>query len=222
MPALDLVNAARLVNLIGALILLTAFAMLVTRQVFGAVNAYALQSVFLAAIGVVVGYATHLPDLYLVALITLVSKAIIITYFVRRIARQTEAWRELSLYLNIPASLLGGCILVVVAYFVTFAIPVEGSLATKPSLAIAVAVMLIGLFVMVTRAELVMQIVGLLTLENGLFFGALAISYGTPLIVEFGIFFDILVAVLVLLVLVTRIRAKMGSTSTTDLTRLRG
>jgi len=222
MPALDLPTAAKLVNLLGAVILLTVFFMLAARQVYAAINAYALQSVLLAAVAGVVGYATGLADLYLVALITLASKAIFITLFLRYVAGRVESWRELALYINIPASLIAGGILTIVAYFATSSIPVRGGLATKPSLSIAVAAMLIGLFLMISRAEVILQIVGLVTLENGLFLGALAVSYGTPLIVEFGIFFDILVGVIVMGILVMRIREGLATTSTTGLQRLRG
>lgn len=222
MPVLDLPTAAKIVNLLGALILLTVFFMLAARQVYAAINAYAMQSVLLAAVAAVVGYATGLSDLYLVAGITLVSKAILIPLFLRYVAGRVEAWRELALYVNIPASLVAGGILTIVAYFTTFAIPVQGSLTTKPSLSIAVAAMLIGLFLMISRAEVILQIIGLVTLENGLFLGALAVSYGTPLIVEFGIFFDILIGVVVMGTLVVRIREGLATTSTSDLRRLRG
>jgi len=221
-PVIDLPSAAKLVNLLGALILLTVFFMLSARQVYAAINAYAVQSVLLAAVAAVVGYATGLTDLYLVALITLTSKAVLITLFLRYVARRVESWRELALYINIPVSLLAGAILTIVAYFVTHSIPVQGGLDTKPSLSIAVAAMLIGLFLMISRAEVILQIVGLVTLENGLFLGALAVSYGTPLIVEFGIFFDILVGVIVMGILVMRIREGMATTSTSELRRLRG
>lgn len=222
MPVLDPALASRIINLLGAIILLTAFGMLAARQVYAAINAYALQSVLLSLTSAVVGYATGHADLYVVALLTIASKAILITYFLRYVARRVEAWRELPLYVNIPASLLIGGILVIVAYFSTYAIPVQGALATKPSLAIGMAVMLIGLFLMVSRAEVILQIVGLVAIENGLFLAALAISYETPLIVEFGIFFDVLVGVIVMGILVTRIRQGLETTSTTELQRLRG
>lgn len=222
MPALDIPTAAKLVNLFGALTLLTVFGVLAARQVYAAINAYTLQSVLLALVAIVVGNATGLADLYIVAAVTVVSKVILIPYFLKLVARRVEAWRELPVYVNVPASLLCGGILTIIAYFTTFSIPVQGALESKPSLAIAVAAMLIGLFVMVTRAQVIMQIVGLVTLENGLFLGALAVSYGTPLIVEFGIFFDILVGVIVMGILVSRIRQGLGTTSTADLQRLRG
>ena len=222
MPPLDPVNATRAIDLLGALILITVFWMLTSRQVYGAISAYTVQSLLLATVAVVIGYAAGLGDLYIVAAVTVASKGILIPYFLRYTARRVEAWRELALFVNIPVSLVVGGILVIVAYFATLSIPVQGGLSTKPSLAIALAVMLIGIFLMISRAEMLLQVVGLVTLENGLFLGALAISYGTPLIVEFGIFFDILVGVIVLGVLVIRVREGLSTTATTELERLRG
>lgn len=222
MPTPDISTASHTINVLGAIILVTGFAMLAARQVYAAINAYSLQSALLAAVAVVIGYATGSHDLYIVAGLTVVSKTILITYFLYVVSRRVEAWREFSVYVNIPGSLVIGAGLTIVAYFTTFSFPVHGALAVKPSLAIAVAMMLIGLFVMVSRAQVIMQIVGLVALENGLFLGALAVSYGTPLIVEFGIFFDILIGVIVMGILVERIRHGLDTTATTELTRLRG
>lgn len=222
MPDVPASEAATAAQFLGTLILLSVFWMLAARQVYAAINAYAMQSVVLAATAVVVGTATHRLDLYVVALLTVLSKVVLITLFLRYVAGRVEAWRELSLYVNIPASLLIGGLLVVLAYFSMRSIPITGVIATKGTLSLAVAVMLIGIFLMISRAEVILQIVGLLTLENGLVLAALAIAYGTPLIVEFGIVFDVLVAVVILGVLAIRIRHGLETTSTTALRRLRG
>jgi hydrogenase-4 component E len=81
---------------------------------------------------------------------------------------------------------------------------------------------LIGLFLLSSRRHAIAQVIGLLTIENGLFSGAIAIAYGMPLIVEFGILFDILVAVIVMSLLVTLIQREFVTADTADLRRLRG
>lgn len=222
MPAVPVTDAARAVELLGTLILLSVFWMLAARQVYAAINAFAIQSALLAATAAVVGYTTGGGDLYVVAGLTIASKVVLITAFMRYVARRIEAWRELPVYVNIPASLIIGGLLVVLAYFSTFSIPISGAIATRGTLAIAVAVILIGLFLMISRAEVILQIIGLLTIENGLVLAALAIAYTTPLIVEFGIVFDVLVAVVILGVLAIRIRSGLETTSTAALRRLRG
>jgi hydrogenase-4 component E len=88
-------------------------------------------------------------------------------------------------------------------------------------LSVSIAVMLIGLFIMMTRKKALTQIVGLLTIENGVFLSGLSITYGMPLIVEVGIFFDILVAALILGVFVFRINQTFDSINVDALRRLK-
>ena len=88
--------------------------------------------------------------------------------------------------------------------------------------AAAFAVFLIGFFMMLNRRKALTQVLALLTLENGVFLAAICLTYGMPLIVELGIFFDVLVAVLVLGILVFRIRESFESMDVSKLRRLRG
>jgi hydrogenase-4 component E len=87
---------------------------------------------------------------------------------------------------------------------------------------VAIAVFLIGFFMMVNRRKALTQVLALLCLENGLFLAAISLTYGMPLLVELGIFFDLLVAVMVLGILVYRIRGTFDSMDVSRLTRLRG
>ncbi len=130
--------------------------------------------------------------------------------------------REAELYLSLPASLLVGFLLMLLAFFVSPAVVAPGTFLNEPPLAISVALVLIGLFILSSRRHALAQVVGLLTMENGLFSGAIAIAYGMPLIVEIGILFDILVAVLVLALLVTLIQRQDLAVDTAELRRLRG
>jgi hydrogenase-4 component E len=93
--------------------------------------------------------------------------------------------------------------------------------AVSRVLSVSIAMMLIGLFIMTTRKNAITQIVGLLTMENGVFLSGLSITYGMPLIVEVGIFFDILVAVLILGVFIFRINKTFESISIDSLRGLR-
>jgi hydrogenase-4 component E len=93
--------------------------------------------------------------------------------------------------------------------------------AVSRVLSVSIAMMLIGLFIMMTRKKAITQIVGLLTMENGVFLSGLSITYGMPLIVEVGIFFDILVAVLILGVFIFRINKTFESISIDSLRSLR-
>jgi len=90
------------------------------------------------------------------------------------------------------------------------------------TLAVAVSLFLIGFFMMLNRRKAVTQVLALLSLENGLFLAAISLTYGMPLVVELGVFFDLLVATMVLGILVYRIRETIDSMDVSKLRRLRG
>jgi hydrogenase-4 component E len=92
----------------------------------------------------------------------------------------------------------------------------------RNTLPVAIALFLIGFFMMINRRKALTQVLALLTLENGLFLAAISLTYGMPLIVEVGIFFDVLVAAMILAILVYRIRETFDSMDVSRLSRLRG
>jgi hydrogenase-4 component E len=213
--------ASHILQALGALLLLTAFAALGARRVADYINAFAVQSVALALVAGVVGYYTGSGHLYAVAVLTVLIKAIAITAILRAVASLMRAQRELRLYLNLPESLLAGSLLTLLAFFVSPTVVAPGTFLNEPPLAVSVAIVLIALFILSTRRHALAQVVGLLMIENGLFSGAIAIAYGMPLIVEFGILFDILVAVIVLGLLVTLIQRQGLAVDTAELRRLK-
>jgi hydrogenase-4 component E len=214
--------AVQLLQVLGAFLLLTAFAAVAARLLPGAIAAYAVQSLALALVAAVVGYFTSSTDLYIVAVLTILVKCGAITWILRTAAARLHLQREMRPYLNIPLSLLICAALTVLAFFTSPAIVAPGTFLNEPPLAISIALVLIGLFILSSRRHALAQVIGLLTIENGLFSGAIAIAYGMPLIVEFGILFDILIAVIVMSLLVTRIQRELITADTTDLRRLRG
>jgi hydrogenase-4 component E len=214
--------ASEILQALGALLLLTVFATIGTSRVAGYINAFAVQSVALALVAAVVGYFTGSRHLYVIALLTLGIKSVAITAILRAIAARVELQREPGLALNLPASLLIGGLLTLLAFFASPAVVAPGTFLNEPPLAVSVALVLLGLFVLSGRRHALAQVVGLLTIENGLFSGAIAIAYGMPLIVELGILFDILVAVLVLGLLVTLVQRQGLAVDTAELRRLRG
>lgn len=220
-PAIPTV-ASQLLQALGALLLLTAFAALGTARAAGYIKAFAVQSVVLAMVAGVIGYFTGSAHLYVVAGLTVVIKAGAITLILRAVARRVGLQREPGLVLNLPASLLVGGLLTLLAFFASPAVVAPGTFLNEPPLAISVALVLMGLFLLSSRRHALAQVVGLLTIENGLFSGAIAIAYGMPLIVEIGILLDILVAVIVLGLLVTLVERQGMAIDTAELRRLRG
>jgi hydrogenase-4 component E len=214
--------ASQILQVLGALLLLTAFAALGARRIADYINAFAIQSVILALVAGVVGYYTGSSHLYAIAVLTILIKVIAITAILRAVAALMRSQRELRPYLNLPESLLAGSLLTLLALFVSPTVVAPGTFLNEPPLAVSVAIVLIALFILSTRRHALAQIVGLLMIENGLFSGAIAIAYGMPLIVEFGILFDILVAVIVLGLLVTLIQRQGVAVDTAELRRLKG
>jgi hydrogenase-4 component E len=174
------------------------------------------------ALLVVLGYGeTHI---LIAAVLTIAIKAIAIPVVLSRVIERIHVHKEVDFSINIPASLLlcGG--MVVLADSVAHSI-LDAQRADAPAvsrvLSVSIAMMLIGLFIMMTRKKAITQIVGLLTMENGVFLSGLSITYGMPLIVEVGIFFDILVAVLILGVFIFRINKTFEAISIDSLRSLR-
>ncbi len=214
--------AVQLLQALGALLLLTTFALVAARLLSGALQAYALQSLIIALVAAVVGYYTHSFDLYIVAVLTVVVKCGVIVWILRSVTQRLHVQREMRPYLGIPASLLICALLTLLAFFTSPAVVAPGTFLNEPPLAISIAMVLIGLFILSSRRHAIAQILGLLTIENGLFSGAIAIAYGMPLIVESGILFDVLVAVMVMGLLVTLIQRELITADTADLRRLKG
>ncbi len=214
--------AVQLLLSLGTLLLLTTFAMVAVRTIPQAIQAYAWQSLVLALVAVVVGFFTGSRDLYIVAVLTVLVKWGGVTWILRRVTNRLHMQREARPYLNIPLSLIICALLTLLAFFTSPAVVVPGTFLNEPPLAISIAMVLIGLFILSSRRHAVAQVIGLLTIENGLFSGAIAIAYGMPLIVEFGILFDILVAVIVMSLLVTLIQRALITADTADLRRLKG
>jgi len=213
---------SQILQILGALLLLTAFATIASRHVGDYIRAFAVQSLVLALAAVTVGYVVHSIDLFVVAALTVLVKTGLIPYILKNVSNRLHLKREVGLYLNVPASLLAGVSLTLLAFFTSPTLVVPGTFLNEPPLAVSVSLVLIGLFIMSTRRHAIAQVLGLLTVENGLFSGAIAIAYGMPLIVEFGILFDILVAVLVMGLLVILIQREVVTADTAELRRLRG
>lgn len=214
--------AVQLLQILGALLLLTTFAIVAVRTLQQAIRLYALQACVLALVALVVGVFTGTTDLYLVAGLTLLVKCGAIAWLLHRVTTRLPVQREVRPALNTPLALLICGMLTILAFFVSPAVVAPGTFLNEPPLAFSVAMLLIGLFLLSSRRHVITQVLGLLIIENGLSSGAIAIVYEMPLLVEFGILFDILVAVLVMSLLVTLLHRSLLSADTADLRRLKG
>jgi hydrogenase-4 component E len=217
----------KIITLMAALILVLQIMMVAQRGLVTNIRAFGVQSFLLAAIAVTIAYFNRAPHIYIVAALTFVFKAILLPVGLERLVNKIEIRREIEPFVNVPISVVVSGFLTLLAYVIaeSFHRPDE---ATAPAslghntLAVAIALFLIGFFMMVNRRKALTQVLGLLSLENGILLAAISLTYGMPLIVEVGIFFDVLVAALLLAILIYRIRETFDSMDVSRLRRLRG
>lgn len=224
MPESSVTAALNSLNALAAgLFLLSAFAMVATRQTRGCLQLFIGQSLLLAASAFLLGAAHHSSHLVAVGVVNLITKPIIIPWILRRtLSEEVYARREIDQVLNIPTSLLIALGLAVFAYFVTLPIlDAVGPEFRGANVPIGFAGMLLGAYTLAVRREAVPMLIGVLAMENGAFFAGIALSRDLPLIVELAIASDGLVLVFVTGVLVRAIQQRIGSTRVGELASLR-
>jgi hydrogenase-4 component E len=201
--------------------LLCALAILWRRHLPAYVTAFRWQSYALAFVGAVVAWRGHTAELLVVALLILVVKGIAVPVVLERLEARFAAEREVRPLINTEVSLLitGG--LAVLAYELSRPVVAVVTLPTRGGLPFALALILISLFVVVSRRLAITQIIGFLMLENGIALLAILGAYGVPFIVELGVFLDVLMGVLVMQVLVYRIHETFDSVDVEQLNRLK-
>lgn len=213
--------ATRLIDVLGALLLFTMILILGAGQLYRAIYAVAAQSVLIALAGVVLGAATGNVDLFIVAAITLVVKAIGLPWLLLRVIRRVGVRREIETVVPITATLAVAAGIVVLAFRLSSSLGAVRQAITGNALPVGIALTLIGVLVMMSRRTAMTQMVGLFASENGIFFTAMAVSQGMPLIIEIGVVLDVILGALVMGVLVLRVRSSVDA-DIADLDRLRG
>ena len=186
--------AAQINSLMAALILLTAFGLLIQRRILALLHLFAWQGFFLCLSTAFVGYVTGVHHLFISSLLTLTLKVIVLPYILYALVRKLEIRREIETLVKIPTTMLIGIALVIFSYHLTAPITRLSTLVTRSTLAVALATVMLGLLMMVTRRHAVTQIIGFLAMENGLFFAATSATYGMPMVVELGVALDLLIA----------------------------
>jgi hydrogenase-4 component E len=209
--------------LTGAVFLLTALGVVATRQVLASLQLFITQSLLLALSAGLLGVALGSSHLFTVAVITIATKTVMIPWVLRHtVSSEVYRTREIDRVLNIPSSLLIAAVLVILAYAV--ANPLLGAVDVpfaRINLPLGIAAMFLGIFTIVVRREAVPQLLGLLALENGVFFAGVAIVPDLPVIAELAAAVDVPVVALVVGLLTRRIHLRLGTTSVGRLIALR-
>jgi len=208
------------VQFLAILLLLSAFLLTRTTRLKSAVHILVAQSVMVAVACASGGLETETTHMLVAAFLTVVIKAGLIPYALFRIVALLEHEREVNPILGPNASSMAAAAAIVLTY-ATIDRTLPGVLS-RDAIATSLALVFIGLLLIITRRQAIMQIVGLITMENGLYLLGLSTTRGLPLIIELGIFFDVLVAVSVLVILTYRIKSSFRSTDTSILKELKG
>ena len=212
---------AQILNLLAAILLLLAFAMLAQRRVRTLVNLFAAQGLALAISTGLVAYTTGQQHLWWSAGLTLLLKVILLPWLLHRLIRQLDVRWDVEGLINIPTTMLIGIVLVVFSFNLAVPISQLASTVTRATLGIAMAIVMLSFLMMITRRKAIPQVIGFLSMENGLFFAATSATYGMPMVVELGIALDVLVGMLILGVFFFQIRERFDSLDLKHLEKLR-
>jgi hydrogenase-4 component E len=211
----------QLINLFAAALLLLSFAMLTQRRILSLINLFAAQGFVLFLSTTLVAWLTGQHHLYGSAALTLALKVIALPWILHRLIRRLNVKWDVETLINIPTTMLVGIVLVILAFNLALPITMLAGTVTRATLGIALACVLLSFLMMITRSKAVPQVIGFLSMENGLFFAATGAVYGMPMVIEFGVALDVLVGALILGIFIFEIRERFDTVDTRHLERLK-
>jgi len=213
--------ALQFVDFLSALLLLIVFAMLAQRRILSLINLFAWQGALLTVSTCVVAYSTHQHHLYYSAALTLVLKVLLLPWLLHRLIQKLNVKWDVETLINIPSTMLVGIGIVIFAFNLAAPITEMAEGLTRGLIGIALASVLMSLMMMMTRRKAVSQVVAFLSLENSLFFAATSATQGMPLVVEFGIALDVMVASFIFGIFFFQIRETFDSLDITNMENLK-
>jgi hydrogenase-4 component E len=203
--------ASQSVNLLAALLLLIAFAMLSQRRILTLIHLFAWQGAALAASTFIVAYTTEQSHLYFSAVLTVLLKVMLIPWLLHRLIDRLNVKWDVETLINIPTTMLAGIGLAIFAFALAAPISQMANTLTRSTLGIAMASVLLSFLMMIVRRKAVPQVIGFLAMENGLFLAATSATYGMPLVVELGVALDVLVGTFIFGIFFFHIREQFDS-----------
>jgi len=208
-------------HLLAGGLFVISFVLLYQDRLYALLNVYAAHAFTLALSVAWQATIQHAPHLYVTAAIALIFKAIVIPLSLHRIIERLGIHREIENVVGIGLTMLAGMALVALSMAIMLRITGQATPIAREDLAFALAVVLLGLLVMVTRRNAVSQVVGFMSLENGLVLAATG-AKGMPLVVEISVAFSILIAFIVIGIFLFRIRERFDTVDVRALDQFRG
>lgn len=210
-----------IITWMGTIILVSGFLTVLFRRFWNILACYRVQSLALAVAAWTAGGMTGNAHFEVIAYVTVLVKAILIPAWIRHVLKRISTRTEGRLTVGVTFSLFSAAGLLLLSHVVA-ARALYGLKVSPEALTDVLALVLIGLFQMMTRREAVTQMMGILFIENALTLAALQLAKGLPMIIELGIMLDVLIGILVMGILVFRIQDQFDTTDTTHLSTLQG
>jgi hydrogenase-4 component E len=208
------------VLLFAAFVLFTSFMMLAQGRIVPLIHTFSAQGVLMTIITALVAFVTDHPHLYVSAALTFTLKALLIPWLLHRLAVRLNIHRDVETLRYPSLTLLAGAALVIFGYYVSLPIVQLSEATMRNTIAVSIAVVLLGMLLMIVRKKAIAQVIGFMSIENGLFFAAVAATFGMPMVVELGVAFDVLVAAVLFGVFFFQMRASIDSLDVDRLNRL--
>jgi hydrogenase-4 component E len=216
-----------ILNIFSVSILISTFSLIASKRIMSYIRAFRIQSVLLAIVAAIFSIYYIIEEgrfegIIIIFLLIVALKVIYIPNMLKKISDKVEYKVEKDFFINIPTSIIICCGIVIFTWFVVSKIPELSNGYSGSFLVQSISVILIGLFFMISRKKAIGQIIGFLVIENGMFLTAILLTSGMPMIVEFGIFFDLLTAVLIMGIFVFRINETFEHIDINKLRNLKG
>ena len=208
-------------HLLAGGLVLVSFILLYQDRLYALLNIFALHALVLTTSVAWQAFIQDAPHLYVTAAIALVFKAIMIPVVLHRIIRRLGIHREIETVVGVGLTMIAGIALVALSMVVMLRVTAKADILAREDLALALSVILLGLLMMITRRNAVSQVIGFMSLENGLVLAATG-AKGMPLVVEISVAFSILIAFIVIGIFLFRIRERFDTVDIHALDSFRG
>ena len=213
-----------MIDFLGYIFLIAGLLMLAGRIINNNITLLAIQSLALSILAFYLGFTGGEIGWHMVVvgLLTLIIKVIILPWLFYRLVDKIAVLREVSRSVGMVPSILIGVLLVGLTGFYIVPVLLKGILVENQLLSVSLSTILLGCYYMISRRSALSQLLGVIVMENGLFLCAVAVTGGMPLIIELGIFFDLMVGALVMGLMTYQIRDTFNTLDTKYLNKLQG
>lgn len=205
----------------AGLMLVVSFALIYQDRVLAVLRAFAVQAIILSMAVAWEAWVQDRPNFYITAALAFGLKGIIIPWALHRMIFKLGIHRDVEQVVGVGFTLMLGLALTALSLMLVLKATGGAPSAAREGLAIALAIILLGMLMMITRRNAVTQIIGFMSIENGLILGATG-ARGMPLVVEISVAFSVLIVLFVFAMFVFRIRERFDTVDVGALERVRG